>query len=208
MTEFRLKNTFRMFHFWKSHERWLNAFYGIFKQKAFWCALSIILCVSLSWNTNSGNGSSGGGGGGSDDDDDNDNGKNKREKNEAQPTEAASIGGNGSACCNSVSQAKKKQNTESKSRCCLALAIILCKIPNSTGLSTVDAKCQLYHKTKAVGKVHKQFCHSPFTLKCTYYILQIVCMRMYTSLGMNSQISKQRYGSILKFHNIPMLIIS
>lgn len=52
MTEFRLKNTFRMFHFWKSHERWLNAFYGIFKQKAFWCALSIILCVSLSRNTN------------------------------------------------------------------------------------------------------------------------------------------------------------
>lgn len=132
----------------------------------------------------------------------NSNGKNdsvekeaKAKKNKTKHTAPATS--NESVCCNLVWQAKKNQ-----SRCCLAL----CKIPNSTGLSTVDAKCQLYHKTKAVGKVHKQFCHSPFTLKCTS--IQIVCMRIYTSLGMNSQISKQRYGSILKFHNIPMLIIS
>lgn len=63
--------------------------------------------------------------------------------------------------CVAIWSGRQKKN---QSRCCLAL----CKIPNSTGLSTVDAKCQLYHKTKAVGKVHKQFCHSPFTLKCTY----------------------------------------
>lgn len=72
--------------------------------------------------------------------------------------------------CVAIWSGRQKKN---QSRCCLAL----CKIPNSTGLSTVDAKCQLYHKTKAVGKVHKQFCHSPFTLKCTY--IQTVCMRIY-----------------------------
>lgn len=91
----------------------------------------------------------------------------KKQKRRKKQTHTAPATSNESVCCNLVWQAKKNQ-----SRCCLAL----CKIPNSTGLSTVDAKCQLYHKTKAVGKVHKQFCHSPFTLKCTYIYIQIVCM--------------------------------
>lgn len=96
----------------------------------------------MSQNTNNSNGSSGGG-------DDNDNGKNEREKNEAQPTEAASMGAMGARV---AIRSRRQKKTESESRCCLALAIILCKIPNSTVLSMVDAKCQLYHKTKGVDK--------------------------------------------------------